>query len=185
MNKAEAEWRAIFTKVAIKAAALASYSTTPLVCRMQLEMNHLHYCDDCHRCGIECMPPSYGAYCCPVSGSEPTYTEYRGYEELSKKVKAAEERVSKARVMQDGSSYICRLGIGNTSEASVAAALDNQRLKNAESDLKKIETERSIWVSKCSDSFKNDIKTKQKAEAARIAADEYEMEQSRIDMRDM
>ena len=184
------EWRATYTKAAREAAALAALaladSRIPLVCSMQLEMNHLHYCNDCHRCGVDCMPSSCSANCCPVGRSEPDFYENLEYDTRSKQFEAAEKKVSVARVRLFDSLDILRSGKGNTSEASVAVALDEQRLKNAESDLKEIETERSIWVTNCSGkNFKRILEIEQKAENTRNAAHEYEMEQMREDLRDM
>jgi hypothetical protein len=122
-----------------------------------------------------------------VGRSEPDFYENLEYDTLSNQFKAAEKKVSLARVRLFDSLHILGSGKGNTSEASVATALETQRLKNAESDLKEIETERSIWVTNCSDKkkFKRILEEEQKAENARNAAHEYEMEQMREDLRDM
>lgn len=180
MMKAEAEWRTIYTRAARKAAALAADSSRPLVCGMQLEMDPLHYCNKCHICGVECM-----SHCCPVGRNELTYTEDLNYEELSKKVKEAEKEDSLARARLFDSLDILRSGKGNTSEASVAAALGEQRLKNAKSNLKEIETERRIWMTNCGGRFKRILEIEQKAEDTRNAVDEYETAMWYEDMCDM
>lgn len=187
------EWRATYTKAAREAAALAALaladSSIPLACRKKCERNYLHYCDHCHRCDFNCMTSYYGDQRgggCPIGHDEPDFYENLEYDTRSKQFEAAEKKVSVARVRLFDSLDILRSGKGNTSEASVAVALDEQRLKNAESDLKEIETERSIWVTNCSGkNFKRILEIEQKAENTRNAAHEYEMEQMREDLRDM
>jgi hypothetical protein len=177
--KAEAknlEWRATYTKVAIKAAALAADSSSPLVCRMQCQKNQWHYCDACHVCTIDCDRVDYGSESgggCPVGRSEPTYTEQCEHEKLSKEVRAAEEKLSDAIKRQFDSLAIVRhlhpltsviylyprvwvegISVRGPSEAMGAFALDVWRVKNVRSELKKRKMEYDHWLKNSSDMFK-------------------------------